>query len=70
MCGFRWLGHSKHSRDTDRFILIPASEPYVKQYGVLCLTNAQLRDYNSEMEIEYGRRSCGAILEFLGIEFG
>ena len=37
-----WLGHSKHVRDSDRFILIRAFEPYVQQYGVLRLIrNAQ-----------------------------
>ena len=44
--GLLWLEHSKHARDTDRFILVQTSEPYVPQYDVLHVTNAQSGDYN------------------------
>lgn len=44
--GFWWLGHSKHARDTDRFILVWASGPYVQQYGILLVRNVQSGDYN------------------------
>ena len=47
--------------DTGDFILVQALEPYVQRYRILHVMNAQSRDYNSEMEIEYGRGSCGAI---------
>jgi hypothetical protein len=39
--GLQWLRHSKHGRDTDRFILVWASEPYVQQYSDLHVRNAQ-----------------------------
>ena len=49
--------------DTNRFILVRASEPYVQQYNVLCVRNAQLRvSYNRGIEGEIGRALHGAIL--------
>jgi hypothetical protein len=33
--------HSKHGRDTYRFILVRASEPYFQQYSDLRVMNAQ-----------------------------
>ena len=65
-----WISDCSDTQNTQRhgqFILVWASEPYVWQYSVLRVRNAQSGvSYNNGVEREIGRGVRDAILGFLG----
>lgn len=65
MCRSQVTRTLKTCKGHNRFILVRAFEPYMQQYGVRRVKNAQSGVYNKGIEREFGRGLRGAILGFL-----
>jgi hypothetical protein len=59
--GLRWLGHSKHARDTIDLSWFGPLSPYIQQYGVFLLGMPNRRFTTEELR-EFGRGLRGAIV--------
>jgi hypothetical protein len=63
-----WVGHSKHARDSDRFILFVLLCPTSSNMVFFVLLGMPNRGTTTEESREIGRQLHRAILVFLAIE--
>jgi hypothetical protein len=63
-----WVGHSKHARDSDQFILFVLLSPTSSNMVFFVLLGMPNRGTTIEESREIGRQSHGAILGLLAIE--